>query len=76
MLLATPSSRGLGHWPFTPATRVRIPLGSPFFLGQQGFREHTYISPPFSPPIWSDTAYRGDGLPPSDDSREQIDIII
>jgi hypothetical protein len=22
---ATPSSRGLGHWPFTPATRVRIP---------------------------------------------------
>ena len=23
-----PSSRGLGHWPFTPATRVRIPSGS------------------------------------------------
>ena len=23
-----PSSRGLGHWPFTPVTRVRIPSGS------------------------------------------------
>ena len=23
-----PSSRGLGHWPFTPATGVRIPLGA------------------------------------------------
>src|SRR5262249_48224734 len=27
----TPSSRGPGHRPFTPATRVRIPLGSPIF---------------------------------------------
>ena len=25
----TPSSRGLGHHPFTVSTRVRIPLGSP-----------------------------------------------
>lgn len=24
-----PSSSGLGHWPFTPAARVQIPLGSP-----------------------------------------------
>ena len=28
----TRSSRGLGHWPFTPATRVRIPYGSPYFF--------------------------------------------
>ena len=28
----SPSSRGLGHRPFTAATRVRIPLGTPFFL--------------------------------------------
>jgi hypothetical protein len=27
--ILAPSSRGLGHWPFTPATRVRIPSGSP-----------------------------------------------
>jgi hypothetical protein len=26
-----PSSRGLGHIPFTDATRVRIPLGVPIF---------------------------------------------
>jgi hypothetical protein len=27
--LMSPSSRGPGHWPFTPATGVRIPLGTP-----------------------------------------------
>ena len=27
----TPSSRGLGHRPFTAVTRVRLPLGSPKF---------------------------------------------
>ena len=27
----SPSSRGLGHRPFTAATGVRIPLGMPFF---------------------------------------------
>ena len=27
-LTAAPSSRGLGHRPFTPVTRVRVPLGS------------------------------------------------
>ena len=27
---ASPSSRGLGHCPFTAATGVRIPLGTPF----------------------------------------------
>ena len=27
---ASPSSRGLGHRPFTAVTRVRIPLGTPF----------------------------------------------
>ena len=29
---ASPSSRGLGHRVFIPATRVRIPLEMPFFL--------------------------------------------
>ena len=28
---ASPSSRGLGHRPFTAVTRVRISLGTPFF---------------------------------------------
>jgi hypothetical protein len=28
---ASPSSRGLGHIPFTDATGVRIPVGTPFF---------------------------------------------
>ena len=27
----SPSSRGLGHCPFTAATGVRIPLGTPIF---------------------------------------------
>ncbi len=26
----SPSSRGLGHCPFTAVTRVRLPLGTPF----------------------------------------------
>ncbi len=30
--LASRSSRGLGHRPFTAATRVRIPYGTPFFI--------------------------------------------
>ena len=29
---ASRSSRGLGHRPFTAATRVRIPYGTPIFL--------------------------------------------
>ena len=28
---ASPSSRGLGHYPFTVATGVRIPVGTPLF---------------------------------------------
>ena len=28
----TPSSRGLGHYPFTVGTGVRIPVGSPNLL--------------------------------------------
>ena len=43
--MMTPSSRGLGHRPFTAVTGVRIPLGSPkqtaymavFLLGEPGF---------------------------------------
>ena len=45
----TPSSRGLGHYPFTVGTGVRIPVGSPAFttpcvvpkaqVGQQKARE-------------------------------------
>ena len=36
-LRTTPSSRGLGHRPFTAVTGVRIPVGSPFhfFRGLQ-----------------------------------------
>ena len=30
---ASPSSRGLGHYPFTVATGVRIPVGTPLFDG-------------------------------------------
>ena len=30
---ASPSSRGLGHYPFTVATGVRIPVGTPLFNG-------------------------------------------
>src|SRR5690606_17586001 len=29
---ASPSSRGLGHYPFTVATGVRIPVGTPLFI--------------------------------------------
>src|SRR5436190_20896845 len=44
-LFLTLSSSGLGHRPFTAVTRVRIPLGSPFyFLGHQ--RNDTPISLP------------------------------
>ena len=30
-IVTPPSSSGLGHWPFKPAARVRIPLGAPDF---------------------------------------------
>jgi hypothetical protein len=30
----SPSSRGLGHRPFTAVTGVRIPLGIPYFFGR------------------------------------------
>ncbi len=33
VLYASPSSRGLGHRPFTAATGVRIPLGTPRVRG-------------------------------------------
>ena len=36
----SPSSRGLGHRPFKAATRVRIPLGTPFFISH-----HLYCHP-------------------------------
>ena len=32
----SPSSRGLGHHPFTVSTGVRIPLGTPRFLAASG----------------------------------------
>ena len=32
LISVVPSSRGLGHSPFKAATRVRTPLGPPFFL--------------------------------------------
>ena len=33
-----PSSSGLGHWPLTPVTGVRVPLGSPHT--QKAFDRH------------------------------------
>gem|GEM_PF-6555314 len=35
LLYTPPSSRGLGHLPFTEATGIRIPLGVPFKLQSQ-----------------------------------------
>ena len=32
--ILSPSSRGLGHRPFTAVTGVRIPLGTPFYAAQ------------------------------------------
>ena len=34
--MMTPSSRGLGHRPFTAVTGVRIPMGSPIKIRSQG----------------------------------------
>gem|GEM_PF-1763714 len=34
----SPSSRGLGHRPFTAVTGVRIPVGTPFTKSAQGFK--------------------------------------
>ena len=31
LLQMSPSSSGLGHWPFTPVTGVRLPVGTPIF---------------------------------------------
>jgi hypothetical protein len=38
----SPSSRGLGHRPFTAATRVRIPLGTPILLRSSRAEIRTY----------------------------------
>src|SRR5687767_6858043 len=40
--LRSPSSRGLGRRPFTPVTRVRIPLGTPHYWGQ-GAEDHVWV---------------------------------
>jgi len=32
LFVLSPSSRGLGHYPFTVVTRVRIPSGTPSFM--------------------------------------------
>src|ERR1700733_3173839 len=39
---ASPSSRGLGHIPFTDATGVRIPLGTPLNQGFTSTRPGSY----------------------------------
>src|SRR5690606_32310836 len=41
---ASPSSRGLGHYPFTVATGVRIPVGTPLFDGPGEIRAHFFHS--------------------------------
>src|SRR6185369_17581258 len=37
----SPSSRGLGHYPFTVGTRVRIPLGTPASLPSPATSVHS-----------------------------------
>ena len=44
MFLTSLSSRGLGHRVFIPATRVRIPMGMPFF-SSSGFALNNSFSP-------------------------------
>lgn len=39
-----PSSRGLGHVPFTDVTGVRIPLGTPLIMNNSPLLEVKYIS--------------------------------
>ena len=46
--LLPPSSSGLGLWPFTPATRVRIPLGVPKRLSSNSEAAHRPPSSPIS----------------------------
>ena len=64
----SPSSRGLGHCPFTAATGVRIPLGTPFFLENQqvsaNFRAKWVICNGGSNPLGDATLTRSmlDGL--------------
>ena len=47
MINASPSSRGLGHHPFTVATGVRIPVGTPIIIlpsqGRPVARLESYI---------------------------------
>src|SRR6185312_16904034 len=44
--LASPSSRGLGHRPFTAVTRVRIPLGTPFGPPPRVADHNLHVLPP------------------------------
>ncbi len=41
----TPSSRGLGHHPFTVSTGVRIPVGSPRFIARWSKRKLVTLGP-------------------------------
>jgi hypothetical protein len=34
LLHMSPSSSGLGHWPFTPVTGVRLPVGTPIMISK------------------------------------------
>src|SRR5882724_10524117 len=48
---ASPSSRGLGHRPFTAVTRVRISLGTPFKSNQWLSTARPSPAPVFATPI-------------------------
>ena len=48
---AAPSSSGLGHRPFTPVTRVRVPLGSFGWVRGSGFRTSIHSPDPEPEPL-------------------------
>ena len=58
---ASPSSRGLGHYPFTVVTGVRIPVGTPIFIfkpfGKVAERFFQPISQTYSIPHQSDALF-------------------
>ena len=55
VLAASPSSRGLGHNPFTVATGVRIPVGTP--LESRGCVRDDRTRPGIGPPVSQPTAF-------------------
>src|SRR5438309_11986356 len=63
---ASPSSRGPGHRPFTAATRVRIPVGTPLFLpaSAAGGPEQRLLGPRVFNPVDVGAVEGGAAKPP------------